>query len=125
MEIDKAVGNNFWGLTIQKDMDNTRIAFEKDAHTVEDMRDVKVLPGYQDIGCRMTFDNKTYRNFTRKARFVAGGCTNDLPESITYSSVVYMNSVRIAFILAELNDIDVFAVNIGYAYFNSSYHERF
>ena len=112
LEIDKATGINFWELAIQKEMANVRIAFEKGAHTVEEMRDGKVLPGYQEIGCHMIFDIKMDGNFTRKARFVAGGHTTDPPASITYSSVVYRDSVRIAFMLAALNDLDVFAADI-------------
>ena len=38
---------------------------------------------------------------------------NDPPTSITYSSVVSRDSVRIAFMLEALNDIDVFDADIG------------
>ena len=47
LAIDKVTGTNFWELTIHKKMANMRISFEKGAHMVEEMRDVKVLPGYQ------------------------------------------------------------------------------
>ena len=43
-------------------------------------------------------------DFTRKARFVAGGHTTEAPTSITYSSVVSRDSVRIGFLIAALND---------------------
>ena len=125
LEIDKATGTNFWELAIQKEMANVKIAFEKGAHTVEEMRDGKVLPGYQEIGYHMIFDIKMDVNFTRKARFVAGGHTTDPPASITYSSVVSRDSVRIAFMLAALNDLDVFAADIGNAYLNAPFVRRF
>ena len=42
--------------------------------------------GFQEIGCHLIFDVK--KEFTRKARFVAGGHTIEAPLAITYSSVV-------------------------------------
>ena len=53
--------------------------------------------------------------FTRKERLVANGHTTDPPPSITYSSVVSRESVRIEFIIESLNDLDIFACNIGNA----------
>ena len=62
--------------------------------------------------------------FTRKARFLAGGHTTSPPSSSTYSSVVSRDSVRIAFLIAVLNDLDISAYNIGNAYFNAQYREK-
>jgi hypothetical protein len=70
----------------------------------------------------MIFDVKM--DFTRKARFVAGGHINDPPESITYSSVVSQDSVCIDFLLAALNDVDILATDIGNAYLNAQPHEK-
>ena len=58
-------------------------------------------------------------NFTTKARFFADGHTTDPSESITYSSVLCRDSIRISFMTAALNDIDVFAADIGNAYINA------
>ena len=55
-------------------------------------------------------------DFTRKARFVAGGHTTDTPRSITYSSVVSRDSMRLAFLIAGLNDLDVLAGDVTNAY---------
>jgi hypothetical protein len=63
-------------------------------------------------------------SFTRKARFVAGGHTTETPASLTYSSVVTRDSVRIAFLLAALNDLNVFAADIGNAYLNAPCREK-
>ena len=60
-----------------------RIFFEKVAHTVEEIRDGKDLPGYQDIRCHIIFYIKIDGNFTRKYHFVVGGHTNDPPASST------------------------------------------
>jgi hypothetical protein len=66
--------------------------------------------GYQEILCHVIFNVKV--DFTRKARFVAGGHTTDTPGSITYLSVVSCDSVRLAFLIAGLNDLDVLAGDV-------------
>ena len=48
-------------------------------------------------------------DLTRKARFVAGGHMTEAPTSLTYSSVVSIDSVKIAFLIAALNDLDITA----------------
>ena len=53
--------------------------------------------------------------FTRKARFFASGHTADPPASITYYTVVYRYSVWIDFTLDALNDINIWACDIGNA----------
>jgi hypothetical protein len=59
----------------------------------------------------MIFDIKM--DCTRKARFVAGGRTTENPASTTYSSVVSRDSVRIAFMFAALNDLDIWRLMLG------------
>ena len=54
-------------------------------------------------------------DLTRKARYVAGGYLTDLPTSMTYDSVVSRESVRIAFLIAALNNLEVVAGDIGNA----------
>ena len=63
-------------------------------------------------------------DFTRKVRFVAGEHTTDKPGSITYSSVVSHASVRLAFLIAGLNDLDVLAGDVTNAYLNASCCEK-
>ena len=63
-------------------------------------------------------------DFTRKARFVAGGHVTDPPECLTYSSVVSRETVRIVFLLAALNDLDICAADISNAYLNADCAER-
>ena len=81
------------------------------------------LIGYQEIGCHMIFDVKM-SDLSRKARFVAGGHTTEAPASITYSSVVSRDSVRIAFLIAALNDLDIQACDVSNAYLNAPCRER-
>jgi hypothetical protein len=47
--------------------------------------------GFPEIGCHIVFDIKM--DFTRKARFCAGGHTTNTLTAITYSSIVSRDSV--------------------------------
>ena len=78
--------------------------------------------GYQEIRCHVIFDMKM--DFTRKARFVAGGHTTDTPSSITYSSVVSRDRVRLAFLIAGLNDLNVLAGDVTNAYLSAKCREK-
>ena len=60
-------------------------------------------------------------NFNRKPRLLAGGHNMEHPSSITYSSVVTRKTVRLAFIIAGLNDLDICACGIGNAYLKAIY----
>ena len=107
-----------------KEMCKVKVAFEKLDISVDEMRKGRAKPGYQEIKCHMIFDIKMDGSFTRKARLVAGGHTTETPASLTYSSVVTRDSVRIAFLLAALNGLDVFAADIGNAYLNAPCREK-
>ena len=88
-----------------------------------EFRDGNIVPiGYNWIDCHMIFDVKM--DLTRKARLVAGGHQTDVPSESTYSSVVSRDSVRIAFTLAALNDLDVLAADVQNAYLNAPTKER-
>ena len=50
---------------------------------------------------------------------MAGIHTTSTPSSITYSSVVYRESIIIEFLLASLNDLHIFLCNIGNANLNT------
>ena len=71
----------------------------------------------------MIFDVKM-SGLVRKVHLVAGGHTTDTPSSITYSSVVSRDSVRIAFLVATLNDLDMMSVDIGNAYLKAPNKEK-
>ena len=121
--IDAENRNNLWRDAIEKEMARVRIAFTpwEDGDTVEDAR--RRLVGYQQIECHMVFDIKMV-GLVRKARFVAGGHKTTTPSSITYSSVVSRESVRIAFLYAALNDLDITSADIGNAYLNAPCREK-
>ena len=97
-------------------MANVRIAFDIKGEGV------KAPVGYQRVPCHIIFDVKM--DFTQKARYVAGGHVTKPPASLTYASVVSRESVRIAFLLAALNDLDILAGDIGNAYLNAPCREK-
>jgi len=96
--------------------DNVQVAFK----FLDDNEPTPV--GHKEIPCHIIFDIKM--DFTRKARFVAGGHKTDPPTSLTYSSVVARDSVRIGFLIAALNDLDIMAADIGNAYINADVQEK-
>jgi hypothetical protein len=63
-------------------------------------------------------------DFTRKARLVAGGHLTDPPTTLTYSSVVSREIVRLAFLIASLNDLNILVADIGNAYINAMTKEK-
>jgi hypothetical protein len=116
IQIDQDTKTTFWRDAIQKEMSNCWVAFK----VLEDKENIPI--GYKWIKCHMIFDIKM--DFTRKAHFVSGGHMMDLPDTITYSSIVSCDSIRIVFLLAALNDIDIRACDIGNAYLNASPREK-
>ena len=106
-------------------MKNVRIAFEKvDGVNEEQMRTGKVKPGYSFCSTHMIFDVKMDGSFTRKARLVADDHKTAPPTSMTYSSNVSRDSVRIALTVASLNSLEVSACDIGNAYSNAPCREK-
>ncbi len=99
LEIDRRNGNTFWADAIEE-MKDVHIAFKL-------LLNGQSAPiGYQKISCHMIFDIKM-EDFCRKARLVAGGHRTKAPATITYASVVSRETVRIALLMAALNDLEV------------------
>ena len=116
LEIDRETGTTFWTDALKKEMKTVFPAFEF-------LEDGSVAPvGYQKIPCHIVFDIKM--DLTRKCRYVAGGHKTEPPASITYASVVSRESVRIAFLVAALNDLDILAGDVQGAYLNAPCREK-
>ena len=116
-EIDRMNNNTFWTDAIRLEMKNVGIAFD-------------ILPqgankpiGSQFVDCFMHFEVKM--DFRRKARLVAGGHVTTTPETSTYAGVVSRESVRIAFLIAALNDLDILAADIQNAYLTAPPTENY
>ena len=119
LRIDKENGNHLWWEAITKEMKDVRVAFEEFERSEKE-----IPPGYQHITCHLIFDVKMGENFRRKARMVAGGHVTDVPHSMTYSSVVSRDSVRIAFTIAALNGLKVLGCDIQNAYLTAPTREK-
>jgi len=111
-EIDRENGNSEWAQAIEKEVKLLRDDFKCFI-----ILGPNQLPSrdYQYIKLLWTFDVKF--DGRKRARCVAGGHTTEpLHQEYTYSSVVSLDTVRIAFIAAELMGLDVVAADIGSAY---------
>ena len=115
--LDRKNGNTLWQDAIKKEMDKVGVAFNILSP------DERLPPGYSEITCHLIFTVKF--DLTRKARYVAGGhLAPELPKFNSYSSVVSRESVRIAFTIAALNDLEVFAGDISNAYLYAKCTEK-
>jgi len=116
LEIDERTGTTFWRDAIEKEMRNVIPAFEF-------CDDDKVPIGYKHITCHMIFDVKKI-GLIRKARFVAGGHLTDPPTESVHSSVVTRGSVRLMFLIAALNGLEILGADVQNAYVNARTSEK-
>jgi len=64
-------------------------------------------------------------DLTRNARLLAGGHQNPSVKShASYSSVASRDSIRLCFMLAALNELDILMGDVGNAYLNAPNKER-
>ena len=108
--IDRDTVTKFWTDAILKNTKKVIVDFEIiDGFTPEEIRDgnVTFLKDSGRFGCHMIFNVKM--KLTHKARLVVGGNT---------TSVVSRDSVRIAFIIAGINELKISAYDIGNEYLN-------
>jgi hypothetical protein len=84
--------------------------------------DEQVPVSLQWIPFHMIFHVKC--DFTRKAQFIAGGHWTEAPTQLTYSSVVTRDSVRIAFLIAALNYLEILAADVGNVYLQAPAREK-
>ena len=115
-ELDVRNGNSYWQDTIKKEYNNVKVVFRllKNGE--------KPPPAYTKITCHLIFEVKF--DLWRKARYVAGGNLTEPPSTMTYSSVVSRESIRIGFLVAALNDLDVLAADIQNGYLNAPTEEK-
>ena len=107
-QIDKETGTDYWTKAIAKEMKNVQVAFEKIPNvSLEQMHSGKVKPGYKFCNTHMIFDIKIDSQVMRKAQLVADSHKTDVASSITCSSIVSRDSVRMNFRIVALNDLEV------------------
>ena len=113
------MGTHYGGMPYYRKLKNIRPAFEAYEGNKEDLP-----PVYQQIKCHMIFDIKLGNTFRRKAQLVGGGHTTTSPSSITFSSVVSRDSVRIALTITSFNELGVLACDIQNAYLTAISREN-
>ena len=107
LEVHKENNNTLWWDVICSAMHNVRIAFEEFDCPLSQM-----LPGFKKLNCHLIFDVKLSEIFRQKARFIADGHMTKATKSLSYSTVVSRDSVRIAFLLATLNNLQVVSCDV-------------
>ena len=110
-QIYQARHNTNWWDTICKEMKNVRVTFNKYYR-----KQSEIPSNYAKINCHLIFDIKMGGNFQRKSRIVVGGHVTNVLSGITYYYVVSRDSVRILFMIAELNDFKVLGCDIQNSY---------
>ncbi|GFH56615.1 pol protein [Chaetoceros tenuissimus] len=108
--LDRANRNTLWQDVIKKEMSKVEVAFHFNQYG-------SIPVGFQKIACHIVYDVKF--DSTRKARYVGGGHMASVPAAQSYSSVVSRDSVRIMFLIAALNDLDIKMCDIGNTYLNA------
>ena len=116
--IDKENGNTYWADAIKTEM----IKIKGAVQTYNG--DPSSLVGYQEVTGHMIFDIKLGEGFRRKARYVGDGHKTETPSSVTYSSVVSRDSVRICLLIAALNDLNIEGADIENAYLTAPCREK-
>jgi hypothetical protein len=117
LELDKKNDNTLWADAIAKEMKDVCVAFKILVDGQSEPID------YQKIPCHMIFDVKM-EDFRRKARLIAGGHKTEAPATITYTSVVSRETVRIALLMAALNDLKVKVGDVLNAYITAPITEK-
>ena len=79
--------------------------------------------GYKLIPYHYVFDAKF--DGRKKSRLVAGGHrAPDVPENEIYSGVVSIETIRVAFVLAAMNNLDVCAADVSTAFLYGKTREK-
>jgi hypothetical protein len=116
LRFDKEDGTTCWRDAVDKEMKNVRVAFE-----FNDKDEIPVA--HAEVRCHWIFDIKM-ATLQRKARLVANGNETETPKDITFSSVVSRDSVRLFFLLAALNDVEILSCDIQNAYLTAQTKEK-
>ena len=74
--------------------------------------DAKAFIGNQLVQCHMVFNIKM-EDFRYKALHVAEGCMTKASATITYASLFSRETVRIALMTTEINDLEVKSAEIN------------
>ena len=119
MQLDKENGNTLWLDAIKKELDCLN---EWKVFRILDEGE-QAPEGYKKIPYHIVFDVK-FQDLRHRARLVAGGNWNALESDETYSGVVGMDTVRMGFMLGELNNLKCCAADVSSAYLHGLTREK-
>ena len=116
--LDTANGNTLWQDAIDKELRqiDDYATFRPTACTDQ------APAGYTGIPYHVVFDVKV--DLRRKARLVAGGNCTSPPKEDVYSGVVGLETIRLGFTLAAINQLEVCAADVGNAYLYGKTNEK-
>jgi len=114
LKIDDETGTTHWREALTRETRTVLPAFKILK------KEEKVLLGYNEL---LTVYDLTM-DLTRKTRICARGDQTETPSSVTYASVVTRESIRIGFVLALLNDLEVLTADVAGAYLNAPCAEK-
>ena len=118
LELDKRNKNNRW-----KECTQLELSQLSDYVVFEDLgKNAAVPEGYKKIRTHLVFAVK--HDGRHKARMVADGHLTDVPLDSVYSGVVSLRGLRLVLFLAELNDLNTCATDIGNAYLEAETKEK-
>jgi len=110
VELDKHNHNTKW-------QDSTALEITQlcEYKTFRDLgKRAKPPEGYQMIRVHLVFDVK--HNECHRCQLVANGYLTEVPLDSVYSGVVSLCGIHLLVFLAELNDLDIWATDIGNVY---------
>jgi len=120
LALDKANGNTKWQDATELEMGQL---FEYNCFEDHGIYGEAPSPGgYKHIRGRLVFVLK--HDGRHKSRYVAGGHLTDIPVDSIYSGVLSLRGLRIVTFLAELNDLELWATDIGHAYLEALTKEK-
>jgi hypothetical protein len=117
LELDRVGGNKLW-----KQATETELKQINEYKTFREPTEEDDLSKFQLIPYHMIYDVKF--DGRRKARLVAGGNWTVTPKEDIYSGVIGMDSVRLAFALASMHNLDVCAADVGNAFLYGKTKEK-
>ena len=65
-----------------------------------------------------------YLGMTKEAQYMAGGHVTNVPTHMTYTSVISCDTVRIGFLVAAFNGLDILAVDIKNSFLEAPTQEK-
>ena len=123
LELDKLNGNSRWYDASKKEFEQINeskvfISHGRAKYDPKSKRTINAPKGYQKIRVHVVFACK--HDGHHKARLVAGGHLTPDPIDSIYSQVVSTRSLRLSIFLAKLNNMKVWATDIGNAYLEAT-----